>query len=73
MNDDFFQPGSKCICTEHELYNAFGDKSEMLVKGSRLQVLNRRRIGGSLFLSFVEHDENNYFISTAFTPYRVLN
>ena len=49
--NDFFEPGSKCICSENELYNAFGDKSEMLVKGERLKVKERRRIAGSLFLS----------------------
>lgn len=70
---DFFEPGSKCICSENELYNAFGDKSEMLVKGERLRVKDRKRISGSLFLSFEEHEETNYFISTAFTPIRALN
>lgn len=70
---DFFEPGSKCICSENELYNAFGDKSEMLVKGEKLRIKERRRICGSLFLSFEEHEEDNFFISTAFTPMRMLN
>ncbi len=70
---DTFTIGSKCICSEDELYNAFGDRSEMLIKGSRLVVRDRRRVAGSLFLSFEEHDEANYFISTAFTSLRSLN
>lgn len=69
-----FEPGAKVICSFVELYNAFGDKQTVLNMGDRLTVSDTSRIGGSLFLKFVEVPEGNqYFQALAFKPLRSLN
>ena len=67
------EDGEKCICSEHELYNPFGDKSEMLYRGQRLTVTGSRYIAGTRFYRFKETDRDNWFQAEAFTPIRKLH
>jgi hypothetical protein len=67
------EPGEKCICSEHELYNAYGEKTTLLERGMRLTVLESRRINGIGYYSFKETPEGNWFDREAFTPLRNLN
>jgi hypothetical protein len=67
------QPGDKCICSEHELFNSYGQKTEALHRGMRLTVLEARRINGYRFYSFKETPKDNYYDVEAFTPLRNLN
>jgi hypothetical protein len=73
MRSDAVEPGDKCICSEHELYNAFGDKQTMLTRGQRLHVRESRLIGALRFYSFRETPADQWFAWDAFTPMRNLN
>jgi hypothetical protein len=68
-----FEDGERCVCTEDEWYNAYGDKSTALARGMRLTVSGRRRVGGCLFLSFEETPEDNFFLCHGFKPMRTLH
>ncbi len=67
------EPGAKCICSENELYNAFGEQCSILKKGMRLTVKERRNFFGTNFYFFEETPEGHCYMSTAFTPLRNLN
>lgn len=67
------EPGDKCVCSEVELYNAFGDKQTVLVMGQRLTVTKTKFVSGMRFYSFKETPEDNFFAYDAFTPMRNLN
>ena len=67
------EPGEKVITKEGGWYNAFGDKTTLVSCGMRLTVKGSRRIAGSLFLSFEETPDDNYFLIHGFTPLRTLN
>lgn len=67
------EPGDRCICSEHELYNAFGDRQTCLTRGDRLTVSDSKRIGAMRFYAFKETPPDNWFAWDAFTPMRNLN
>lgn len=67
------EPGAKCICSYHELYNAFGEKTEALHRGMRLTVTGSMYIAGSRFYSFEQTPDDNWYVAEAFTPLRSLN
>jgi hypothetical protein len=65
--------GAKCICSEDDWYNAFGEKPEVIKRGMRLTVRDKRMVGGAQFYYFEELNPENCFMSTGFTPLRNLN
>lgn len=67
------KPGERCICQYDNWFNAFGDKCDALMKGTRLTVAGSRRVGGATFYSFKETPEDNSYLGTGFTPMRNLN
>lgn len=66
-------PGEKCICKPGTWYNAFGETTTMVQCGMRLTVKGSKRVSGATFLSFEETPDDNYFMSSGFTPLRNLN
>ncbi len=64
--------GDKLICSELELYNAFGDRQEVLELGQRVTLWATRYVGGFRFVELKEH-KDLWFQLDAFTPMRRLN
>lgn len=65
--------GETCICQYDDWFNAFGDKTEAVHRGMRLTVTGRKNISGSLFYTFKEVEEGNWFLGIGFKPMRQLN
>ncbi len=71
------EPGTKVICQYDEWHNAHGDDYVIAI-GERLTVRESYRLGGAMFLRFVEIEatdtaDNPGFLSTGFVPLRSYN